>query len=426
MKIKLNCLWSLLLILPLVALSCAPAPEVAPPPEEKPPQEVVEYIIPGTTDATGPYAGFAPIFDSANKAVLGWWSDTRGKDIGVKLTYKGYDCRYDPAVVASTWPGILSDHHPIALLALGGATVAALRERVPDDKVVLLTAGATYGYEWNPGRSWILAPSPTWAHHVAANMDWMLTWWPKDQLPIKFLVVHCEGAAAHVDYADGIEAALTQSKYDGKVDFLGRLAVPFAPVDIIDSMRPFVDKGLDLVFHEGPPTVGIAIKSALKKLGSDAIFQMGGGGVRMKNMAELLGSWEALEGDIQCISIVSSANEDIPAYKEIWLEYGAPDKITYDTLVLANIKRGLIFTNAVETAAAKVGAANLTGQTVYDAFYTIDLDEADMMGVSKRVRYTEDAPFPWPDYDQISRVINGKYQVVEEWFPIPEIPKWVE
>ena len=51
--------------------------------------------------------------------------------LGVKLIRKTYDTRYDPALTASLWPGILSGDKPLLHMGLGGPDVAALMKRLP-------------------------------------------------------------------------------------------------------------------------------------------------------------------------------------------------------------------------------------------------------------------------------------------------------
>ncbi len=66
----------------------------------------VEYQIPALADFSGPYADLTKHL-IARDAVIKWWNDNDGKKIGVKLTVKEYDTRYDGTIVASMWPGIL-------------------------------------------------------------------------------------------------------------------------------------------------------------------------------------------------------------------------------------------------------------------------------------------------------------------------------
>ena len=97
-------------------------------------QEVKELEVPAIMDFSGPYADLMKFVMPVRDAVGLWWNETQGKDLGIKLVFKNYDCRYDPTVVASTWPGILANK-PVIVAGLGGADVAALQQRLPNDKV---------------------------------------------------------------------------------------------------------------------------------------------------------------------------------------------------------------------------------------------------------------------------------------------------
>src|SRR5271154_2354401 len=93
----------------------------------------VEYRIAGLVDNSGPFADLSKHL-VARDAVVKWWNDTTGKKLGIPLTVKNYDTRYDGTVVASLWPGILSENRPILGMGLGGADVAALQQRLPRDQ----------------------------------------------------------------------------------------------------------------------------------------------------------------------------------------------------------------------------------------------------------------------------------------------------
>ncbi|MCR5860229.1 hypothetical protein [Mesorhizobium sp. J428] len=66
------------------------------------------------------------------------------------------------------WPGIKSELEAIAAIGLGGPDVAALSERLPEDKIPMFMATAAYGYAWKPD-SWIFNPRPTYSHESAAS-----------------------------------------------------------------------------------------------------------------------------------------------------------------------------------------------------------------------------------------------------------------
>ena len=91
-----------------------------------------EYMITRSVDYSGPYAVIMPPFESATKSLFTWWNETKGKELGITLQTKAYDMRYDPSVVASTWPGILTGDKPIAHMGLGGPDVAAVKGKMAE------------------------------------------------------------------------------------------------------------------------------------------------------------------------------------------------------------------------------------------------------------------------------------------------------
>jgi hypothetical protein len=53
------------------------------------------------------------------QSVFGWWNETRGKTVGVKLNVKAHDMRYDASRVPRSWPRIVADDKPIVVLGMG-------------------------------------------------------------------------------------------------------------------------------------------------------------------------------------------------------------------------------------------------------------------------------------------------------------------
>ena len=51
---------------------------------------VTNYTVPVISDFTGAYAELFKAFVPVQKAVVAWWNDTSGKNLGVNLTLKHY------------------------------------------------------------------------------------------------------------------------------------------------------------------------------------------------------------------------------------------------------------------------------------------------------------------------------------------------
>lgn len=414
---KLNWLWALLLVLPLVVLACAPKPEA-------PAAKIVEYKIPMSADYTGPYAPLIKWGVAGDKAAFDWWNETAGKKIGVKLTPDVFDSRYDTATVASLWPGILAKR-PIAYFGLGGPDVAALKERLPDDKIPMIMTTGTYGYDWKP-INWIVQPRPTYAHEAIGFVEWVLSGW-KEKRPVRIASISSDVTPAYVDIQKGFEKAIKE-KYAGKVEYLGCAWVPVVPVDITDALRPFVEKGVDYFHIQTNTSQVVAAYKACVTLGKPVpIFTSTHNELNLYAMLKVL-TWEKMEGWASVGAVASPLNKEIPAYTEIWTKYHPADMepvANWNMVTLQFCVPPLLLGRAVEKAVKKVGAANLTGEAVYTALKELNMDEKDCMGLIRSFKLRKDAPFSEVLGVQISLVKDGVYtNATPTWVPVPEIPKW--
>lgn len=413
---KLNWLWALVLVLPLVAVACAPKPT--------PPAEIVEYKIPFSGDFTGPYAPVVKWGIAGDKAMFDWWNENVGKGIGVKLTPDVFDSRYDTATVASLWPGILAKN-PIAYFGLGGPDVAALKERVPDDKVPILMTTATYGYDWKP-LNWIIQFRPTYAHEAIGFIDWVLTQWKEDR-PLRIASVSSDVSPAYVDITKGLEKAI-KARYAGKVEYLGCAWVPVVPVDITDALRPFVEQGVDYFHIQTNTSHAVATYKACATLGKPTpVFTSTHNELTLYAMLGVL-TWDKMEGWATVGALASPLNKNIPAYTDVWSKYHPADMEAEKDWNMVTVQFStppIILGAAVEKAVKKVGPANLTGEVIYEALQELDLDEEDCLGLVRSFKLRKDAPFPERLGVQIGIVRDGVYTLATPtWAPVPEIPKW--
>jgi len=394
-------------------------------PKAKPPAELQEFKIPLSGDYSGPYADIMKYIDAGNKAVFAWWNEEYGKKLGIKLTAKVYDTRYDPAVVAGIYPGAVAEFKPLAWLGLGGPCVAALKEKVPYDKIPLVMSTATYGYDWK-AINWIIQPRPTYPHEFAGWVDWALKNKWKESRPMRIAAVSNDKPAAYVDGEKGAKKFLTEV-YAGKVEYLGCAWVDLVPVDVTDAIRPFVQQGVDYFWiMTNIPHVVVTTKSC------DAL------GVHvpvitsthndMTILSKVL-DFEKMEGFYDTGNVASALHYEIPAYKEIWLKYlpAGMDPVNDWTLTTVQFSlSSLIVCRAIEKAVARVGAENLSGEAVYESLFE-PWKKEDVMGLSPGLGWTKDAPFPKEETlgVMMSTVKDGKHVLaVDQFQPVPKIPKW--
>ena len=91
------------------------------------------------------------------------------------------------------------------------------------------------------------------------------------------------------------------------------------------------------------------------------------------------------------------------------------------------LTQSVLAVRAVEHAAKKVGAENLTGQAVYDAILGEPFTEEELMCTLPTLQFTKEAPFCNKDLKvMIETVKNGEYTLAApEWIPVPtDVKKW--
>ena len=162
----------------------------------------VEYRIPGLADFSGPYADLTKHLLARN-AVIKWWNDNDGKKLGVKLTVKDYDTRYDGTIVASMWPGILAEMKPIIGMGLGGVDLNALQQRLPNDKVPMIYSTPGYGFGWLADQ-WVFNPRATYVHEWVTGLTWYAAQNPQKK-PLKVAFLSTQASPAFVDFVKGID-----------------------------------------------------------------------------------------------------------------------------------------------------------------------------------------------------------------------------
>jgi len=387
--------------------------------------ELVEYKIPITLDFSGPYADLSRYLGFGCESTFAWWNKEYSTKLGVKLTPKPHDSRYDPAVIASLYPGIVAELKPISWIGLGGPTVAALKGRLPYDKIAMVNISATYGFDWK-SPNYIVYPRPTFPHEFAGWLDWALKNIWKEPRPMRIANVSNDKPPAYVDAEKGFKKFISEV-YPGKAEYLGSAWVDMVPVDVTEAIRPFVAKGVDYFFLMSNVPQAVATAKACTALGKhiplvtathlDTMF-----------ISKVLG-WEKMEGFYDTGCMASALNHDIPAYKEIWLKHlpkGADPVKDWTLGTIQSVQASIIVCRAVEKAIARVGARNLTGEAIYQSFFE-PWKKGEEMGISMGFGWTSDSPFPKEENlgAMFSTVKGGKHLLAtKEYQPVPKIPKW--
>ncbi|MFP4476823.1 MAG: ABC transporter substrate-binding protein [Desulfatibacillaceae bacterium] len=382
-----------------------------------------EYNVTVSLDYTGPYAVIMPSFESARKGLFTWWNNTRGKELGIELNQKGYDMRYDPSVVASTWPGILSGDEPIAHMGLGGPDVAALMKRLPKDKVPLIMSTGTYGFIWVPDQ-WVFQPRPTYAHEAAGFFNWA----HKNQItdrPIRIAAINSKVSPAYVDMINGIRS------FTDATDWAELVAVEWVemkPVSLISEVRRLSRKKPDYIWIASNTTHVIGCIKAQKELGIHIPVLMASHcGIQMsalasKNIDLLEGHYDSAAMDPGIDRSVKGAQVVIDSCKELGMDDNWSNVAVQASLMCLLTLRG------VERAAMDVGVDNVTGVAVYNAMFDKPFTEEDLLGLAPTLKFTKDAPFSTGNLKvKATTVKDGKQVMVGDgWLEVPPIPKWTD
>ncbi len=382
-----------------------------------------EYTVTCSVDYTGPYAVIMPPFETSRQAFFTWWNETKGKELGITLKSKAYDMRYDPSVVASTWPGILTGDKPIAHMGLGGPDVAALMKRLPNDKVPLIMSTATYGFIWLPNM-WVFQPRPTYAHEAAGFFNWVHQNQIKDR-PIKIGAINSKVSPAYVDMIDGLESFCKVTPW---AELVGVEWVQMKPVSLMSEVRRLSRKNPDFIWISTNTTHVIGAIKAQKELGIHIpVVGATHDGIQMSTMASK--DINLLEGHYDSGSVDPAVDLSVPGAK-IYAEYckklGLDNKWSIVAVQAAIME--VLTLRAVERAAEMVGPENITGEAMYNAMYVKPFTEEDLLGLVPTLTFTKEAPFSTKDLRvKATTVKDGKQILVSnDWIQVPDIPSWVK
>jgi len=381
-----------------------------------------QYNITISLDYTGPYAVIMPPFESTRKALTAWWNETKGKDLGIEINDVGYDMRYDPSVVASTWPGILSKDKPIAHLGLGGPDVAALMKRLPDDKVPMFMSTATYGFSWLPN-TWVFQPRPSYAHEAAGFFNWVHENTIKNRT-IRIAAINSKVSPAYVDMINGIEAFCKVTPW---AELVGVEWIAMKPVSLLSEVRRLARLNPDFIWIATNTAHVISTIQAQKELGIHIpILMASHNGIQMSAVAS--NDINLLEGHYDSYAMDPGIDRAVPGAK-IVIDYckklGIKDN--WSNLSVQAALMQLMALKGIERAAGKVGAEKITGQAVYDAMFEGPITEEELLGLAPEMTFTKEASFSTKNLRVKVTTVRGGEQMLltDDWMLVPDVPNWV-
>ena len=219
-----------------------------------------DYVFSVSADYSGPFADVMPNAMSGINAVTDWWNKEVGPKLGVKVTSKIYDMRYDPAEIAKTWPAILSSDAPIVHLGFGSPDLTTLMKRLPNDKVPMIIGTAMVGLVWVPN-GWHFSIRPTYSHEFAGLLSYL-----QQKKGGKLVIgpISTQNQAGFVDQVNGVRKLA--ATYPDKFEVLDTQWVETAPVSLAANIRTLAAGKPDVLLVGGTTAQVVGAVKAMNEL----------------------------------------------------------------------------------------------------------------------------------------------------------------
>lgn len=378
------------------------------------------YSVVGWADFSGPYADVMPSWDGGRVGVINWWNATRGKELGVRIDYSAVDGRYDPAQIASLWPGVLSEKKPLALLGMGGSDSAAMGPRLPQDKVPMVSGGGGYGFTWTPD-PWLFNVRPTLAHEAGMYAEWRHAAEGRDK-PLRVVVVASEAAPAWVDTVNGIKSYATHNP--DKMEVVDIIWTTPQPTDLTTDVFAAVSKGIDAIIVMTNTAGSVAVKRALDNVGSD-VPMVAGAHNGLTAVAAAIGDADEVTNTFECAAVAAPVEEG-PAYefyKELNEKYGLDRK--WSSPMLIGMSQAIFLVNSLEEAVRQSGVGGVTSENLRRVILTHPVSKEQMRGVNGNIRMTTEGSFPIAGLSGYCMTMEeGKLKVLDANVSVPTLIRW--
>ncbi len=385
------------------------------------PAKTTTYLVPSLSDFSGPFASVMPLFAGGRDSVGKWWNTEVGSKIGVQLDIKAFDTRYDTAQTASLWPGILAAK-PLIGFALGGPDTAALQQRLPNDKVVMILGSASNGFGWRPNQ-WVLSTRPTFVHELAGFVEWFQKNKAGGTRPVKMALVTTEASPTFADIGRGMQA---YAKANPKtLDLVEVVYAESAPADLTLQIRRVLNAGAEAVIAPASPQQAVAVRRAMTALGKNVpiVYSMHNSPTFLD---KAMGGMQTCEGDYEAQSgvITSSDPTESKKFYDLMVEkYGL--KQGWSSILGAGMGQAILICRAVEAAVKKHGPDKLTGEIMHQTLMSNTFTAKELYGFANDISYSISAPFPvYQPKVNIGQVKGGKMTTVATGVPIPKLERW--
>jgi branched-chain amino acid transport system substrate-binding protein len=393
----------------LIVLLSVPFPFISACAKPAPPAALHEYIIPNYSDITGPYAELFRIILPSQNVVYGWWNENVGKKIGVKLVNKVYDTRYDAAETASIHARAVVSDKPIAILTGGAPMVLPIMGKVAEQKIVVIHGTCGVSFFHQPA-GWVFSPLRDYATLSTASIEWLCEeYWKKPGKP-RIVISIFEGVAGK----DIAAPVLAWQKTYPEMEFVfgDILWHPPTPVELSGLARKIMEEGKpDYISFSGNAISTVAFYSAMRELGYlHKVPILTPPYLGLSVLAEMMGA-DMVEGDFEYNGVdYSLGTEAHKIFVKNIDKYGpgtpwgsAGSQYSFQVYML---------TRAVERAVEKVGAANLTGQALYDELNEGEFKAAELYGLTGDIKFNPDDRLAGVDTVYNYQMKGGKVELL--------------
>jgi ABC-type branched-subunit amino acid transport system substrate-binding protein len=379
------------------------------------PAAAADYVMSASADYSGPFAGVMPNAMAGINAVADWWNKDVGAKLGVTVKVKIYDMRYDPSVIAKTWPSILSSDHPIMHLGFGSPDLSTLMKRLPGDKVPMLIGTAMVGLVWAPN-GWHYSIRPTYSHEFAGLISDLQT---KASKKFRIGSISTQNQAGFVDQLNGLKKLA--ATYPDRFEMLDIQWADASPVSVTSNVRAMAADKPDVIVVGGTTAQVIATAKALEelKLSIPLITSTHNGLTEVAKAIDLT----KLNGSYSAFSFSPPEREGT----EIQKVFEANKKSGEWGLISAQSSaQALLALRVLEKAVAAVGPDKVTGEAMREALLNNVYTEKDLLGALPTLDFDASAPFPIGKIKSTAEIVkDGKIvPAATEWYDVPALEKW--
>jgi branched-chain amino acid transport system substrate-binding protein len=249
-----------------------------------------------------------------------------------------------------------------------------------------------------------------------------------EKRPLRVAFLACQIAAA-LDLNKGIEKYVSEVlEPKGLAKIVAKEYTDTNPVDTSSQVKKIVDAKADLVLGVVTPAMSSAYTRACDLYGVN-IPTIGSPHHTIWAFGRAMKTYKPFEGHLVVAAHAPVTDKNCKAYKfyELLVEKYGLKKNSYNPYTMMALNQSILAVRAVEHAGKKVGAANLTGQAVYDAILAEPFTEEELMCTLPTLQFTKEAPFSTGELKvMIETVKNGEYTLAApEWIPVPTgVEKW--